>query len=133
MLNAFARNDSMISRAMIQEVAETFDILPRVSRVEDHESPARVFPAASRAELWSLGNGDGNGNGNAQSTAPEPAEFVRIPSYPDDITYTERTPLAETTTPARSYSFDKFTTEKNPAVQSNGSDVFGRNNNGQSL
>jgi hypothetical protein len=63
LLNGFAAGETMISRAMIQEVAETFDILPRIAKVEEREAPARIFPAASRAELWSAGNGNG-GNGN---------------------------------------------------------------------
>jgi hypothetical protein len=55
---------------MIQEVAETFDILPRIARVEEREAPARIFPAVSRAELWSMGNGgNGNGNGNGNGSA----------------------------------------------------------------
>ena len=54
---------------MIQEVAETFDILPRIAKIEEREAPARIFPAASRAELWSMGNGgNGNGNGSAHSS-----------------------------------------------------------------
>jgi len=136
MLNAFAKNDPMISRAMIQEVAETFDILPRTPKVEEREAPARVFPAASRAELWSMGNGNGNGNGNghSQRTAPASEEFVRIPTYPDDITINERAPLSsETHASTSNYSYDRYTTEKNPAAHSGGADVFGRKNNGQSL
>jgi hypothetical protein len=65
LLNGFATSDMIISRSLIQEVAETFDVLPRVPRVEEREAPSRIFPAASRAELWSAGKGDnGNGNGN---------------------------------------------------------------------
>src|SRR5690242_10055574 len=56
LLNGFSTTASIISRAMIQEVAETFDILPRIAKVEEREAPARIFPAASRAELWSMGN-----------------------------------------------------------------------------
>jgi hypothetical protein len=133
MLNAFAKGEPLISRAMIQEVAETFDILPRAPKVEERESPARVFPAASRAELWSLGSGNGNGNGHSKQAEPESREFVRIPAYPDDITFNERPSLSAETTPASNFSFDRYSTEKNPSTHSNGSDVFGRNNNGQSL
>ena len=47
---------------MIEEVAETFDMLPRIDRVsangDERESAARIFNAAGRAELWSAGNGD---------------------------------------------------------------------------
>jgi hypothetical protein len=129
MLNGFAASEPMISRAMIQEVAETFDILPRAQKMEDPESPARVFPAASRAELWSMGNG--NGNGQSQGTQAESEEFVRIPTYPEDITFNER-PALSPERAASSFSYDKFTTEKS-STHSNGSDAFGRNNNGQSL
>jgi len=133
MLNGFAASESMISRAMIQEVAETFDILPRAPKVEQSESTARVFPAASRAELWSMGSGNGNGNGHSKRSEPESEEFVRIPTYPEDIIFNERAPLsAETTAPAGSFSFDRYTTEKK-AAYSGGSDVFGRDNNGQSI
>src|SRR5262252_301362 len=65
LLNGFAASEQIISRAMIQEVAETFDVLPRIAKVEEREAPARIFPAASRAELWSMGNGHSQGNGNS--------------------------------------------------------------------
>src|SRR5437870_9157861 len=61
MLNVFAASEQIISRTIIQEVAETFDVLPRIARVAEREAPARIFPAASRAELWSIGSGNGNG------------------------------------------------------------------------
>jgi hypothetical protein len=68
LLNGFAASEQVISRAAVQEVAETFDVLPRVQNIEDREAPARIFQAAGRAELWAAGNGDtksnGNGNGN---------------------------------------------------------------------
>jgi general secretion pathway protein A len=131
MLNGFAASEQMISRAMIQEVAETFDILPRAPKVQEPESSARVFPAASRAELWSMGNGNGNGNGNghAHRAEPESPEFVRIPSYPDDITINEHAPLSSPS--SATFSYDRYSTEKS-STHSNGSEVR-RNNNGQSL
>jgi len=67
LVNGFSTSASIISRAMILEVAETFDILPRIAKVDEREAPARIFPAASRAELWSIGNG-ANGNGRADSS-----------------------------------------------------------------
>jgi general secretion pathway protein A len=127
MLNGFAASEPMISRAMIQEVAETFDILPRTPKVQEPESSARVFPAASRAELWSMGKG--NGNGHAHRAEPESPEFVRIPSYPDDITINERAPLPSSS--PSTFDYDRYTTEKS-STHSNGSEVR-RNNNGQSL
>lgn len=62
LLAGFAANQPLISRAMIEEVAETFDMLPRVDRLapngHERESAARIFNAAGRAELWSAGNSD---------------------------------------------------------------------------
>ncbi|HEX8130856.1 MAG TPA: AAA family ATPase [Pyrinomonadaceae bacterium] len=60
MLAGFASGLHTISRAVIEEVADTFDMLPdaRNSRlsIEEQESPARIFNAQGRAELWSAGS-----------------------------------------------------------------------------
>ena len=108
MLNGFSASQNMISRAIVQEVAETFDVLPRIPKVEEREGPARVFPAASRAELWSAGNrhahgngaANGNGNGNGHSAyafsshASSSDEFSLISADRDpDIIFTERPSL----------------------------------------
>jgi hypothetical protein len=106
----------MISRAIIQEVAETFDVLPRITKVEERESPARIFPAASRAELWSVGRGDHNGNGG---TGDANSEFIAISPAPEpDIVFNER---SESTT-----RLEDLTS----ALRRSG---LGRGNNGQSL
>ena len=119
MLNGFAASEQIISRAMIQEVAETFDVLPRIAKVEERESPARIFPAASRAELWSIGKG--NGNGRHSEPVDEPSEFVRISPEPDaDIIFNEH---------ARSDS-ETSIDELGAAFRHSG---LGRGNNGQSL
>jgi general secretion pathway protein A len=92
LLNGFAAGDQMISKALIQEVAETFDVLPRVARVEEREAPSRIFPAASRAELWSAGNTDnGNGNGHGDSKySNSDSEFIAIsPASEPDIIFHE--------------------------------------------
>jgi len=65
----FAAGEQIISRAAVQEVADTFDVLPRVQNVEERETPARIFPAVGRAELWAAGKGDGNRNGNGNGNA----------------------------------------------------------------
>src|SRR2546430_4485648 len=55
LLNGFAAGESIINRAIVEEVAATFDLVPRVDRLqnsEEREEPARVFSAAGRAELW---------------------------------------------------------------------------------
>jgi general secretion pathway protein A len=146
LLNGFAASEEIISRAIIQEVAETFDVLPRLAKVEERESPARVFPAASRAELWNAGNsnggtgvtpvshaqdaratyGNGNGNGNGHGDASSHqesygGEFSLISSENDpDIVFNE--------SPRRSElrSIDDLSA----AFTRSG---FGRGNNGQSL
>jgi general secretion pathway protein A len=118
LLNGFAAGERMISRAIIQEVAETFDVLPRIAKVEERESPARIFPAASRAELWSAGKEEGNGNGKA---AEEQSEFIAISTPPDDdVVYRERS-ASDTATRLKDLNsvFDRSR--------------FGRGNNGQSL
>jgi general secretion pathway protein A len=94
LLNGFASGDQIISKAMIQEVAETFDVLPRVAKVEEREAPSRIFPAASRAELWSAGkadngNGHRNGNGNSEYSNSD-SEFIAIsPASEPDIIFHE--------------------------------------------
>ena len=119
MLNGFAASEPIISKAMIQEVAETFDVLPRIAKVEEREAPARIFPAASRAELWSIGNG--NGNGKHREPADEPSEFVRIAPEPEaDIIFHEHSRSDSET------SID----ELGAAFRHSG---LGRGNNGQSL
>ena len=48
----------MINRAIIEEVADTFDMLPRQAKISDErEAPARILTAAGRAELWAVGAG----------------------------------------------------------------------------
>jgi type II secretory pathway predicted ATPase ExeA len=74
LLAGYSAGEPTITRACIEEVAETFDMLPRAAlgrnSIDERETPARIFDAKGRAELWSAGGGekeDGNGNG-AQST-----------------------------------------------------------------
>ena len=56
LLSGYSAGQPVISRQIIEEVAETFDMLPRVERGrqvgEEREAIARVFTAAGRAELW---------------------------------------------------------------------------------
>jgi general secretion pathway protein A len=60
LLTGYASGLHTISRAVIEEVADTFDMLPdaRQSRlsIEEREAPARIFNAQGRAELWSAGS-----------------------------------------------------------------------------
>ena len=59
LLTGFAANEPVIGRAIIEQVAEIFDMLPRSnhSRMmgEEPDDQARIFSAAGRAELWAAG------------------------------------------------------------------------------
>jgi general secretion pathway protein A len=135
LLNGFAAGEHIISRAIVEEVAATFDMLPRKDRNEPSEKDGvRIFNAAGRAELWaagnghSNGNGNGNGNGHSQDRADyqtfdrrEPAEnFSLISPAPGTDIYDERSPGNEPVT----------IEELGSAFDRSG---FGRGNNGQSL
>lgn len=60
LLAAYAAGETTINRSVIEDIAETFDMLPRSDRGlqpgEEREAPARIFSSAGRAELWSAGN-----------------------------------------------------------------------------
>ena len=64
LLAGYAAGDLKIDRAIIEEVAESFDMLPRSERrvpsSVQTEVPARIFSDASRAELWAAGSGNGD-------------------------------------------------------------------------
>jgi len=59
MLAGYAAGETTIERSIIEDIAETFDMLPRSSGMqagEEREAPARIFSSAGRAELWTAGN-----------------------------------------------------------------------------
>ena len=64
LLTGYAAGDLNISRAIIEEVAENLDMLPRAGRrtlsTETRELPARIFSDLNRAEIWAAGNGNGD-------------------------------------------------------------------------
>jgi general secretion pathway protein A len=64
LLAGYAAGEMTIERSIIEEVAENFDMLPRMENGmqagEENELTARIFTAAGRAELWSAGNGNGD-------------------------------------------------------------------------
>jgi general secretion pathway protein A len=68
LLAGFAAGARQIGRAHVEEVADTFDMLPDARR---HLGPQRVAPvapvfgAAGRAELWAAGNGQTQGGETA--------------------------------------------------------------------
>ena len=65
LLNGFASGTTIISRAIIEQIAKTFDMLPRnehgpVEYNSPAETTARIFNSSARAELWAAGDGNGN-------------------------------------------------------------------------
>jgi general secretion pathway protein A len=74
LLSGYAAGETTIGRATIEEVAETFDMLPSGDRGiqagEERESPARIFSAAGRAELWAAGTGQSEGEKETIFSAP---------------------------------------------------------------
>jgi general secretion pathway protein A len=76
LLTGFSAGEETIGRSIIEEVADTFDMLPRGERGrqggEEREAPARIFTASGRAELWAAGTGAG---GHSQ---PEGASGVAM-------------------------------------------------------
>ena len=72
LLAGFAAGETTISRELVEEVAETFDMLPSSDRGmqpgEQKETPGPIFSPASRAELWSAG-----------TTAPESEPELELP------------------------------------------------------
>jgi len=157
LLNGFAAGESVISRAIVEEVAATFDMVPRADRLknsEEREGPARIFNAAGRAELWAAGNGDsGNGNGSNGEFPTDVYSFTTRVAEPE-IIFNEHARQESPTTieelgsafdasglgslsvpPALaggSY-FDKPSSTLNPPANAGGTDRFVRGNNGQNL
>jgi type II secretory pathway predicted ATPase ExeA len=65
LLAGYAAGDVTIGRSIIEDVADTFDMLPRTDRGrgqagEEREAPARIFTNAGRAELWNAGKVSGD-------------------------------------------------------------------------
>jgi len=60
LLAGYAAGELTIGRSIVEEVAESLDMLPRLDRGlqtgEESELPMRIFPAG-RAELWAAGQG----------------------------------------------------------------------------
>ncbi len=59
LLAGYASGELTLGRSVIEEIAETFDMLPRsnsgMQPGEEREAPARIFSASGRAELWAAG------------------------------------------------------------------------------
>jgi general secretion pathway protein A len=75
LLAGYAAGETTIDRSIIEEVAETFDMLPRNDRGlqpgEERESPARIFSEASRSELWAA---DTKSEGETEPVSPVTVE-----------------------------------------------------------
>jgi general secretion pathway protein A len=99
MLTGYAAGLQTISRAVIEEVADTFDMLPDARRggvsslsVEEHDAPARIFNAQGRAELWSAGSAQASAVDEAiESSNTNSSAHIRV----------EEEELAETPAAAR--------------------------------
>jgi general secretion pathway protein A len=78
LLTGYAAGETTISRNSIEEVAETFDMLPRAERGmqpgEERADPARIFSASGRAELWAAGTN--MTDGEADGVTPVPVETI---------------------------------------------------------
>lgn len=155
LLNGFASSATVISRVMIEEVAATFDMLPRRTSEapQVQNDPSRIFNSAARAELWAAGNGEsgagvtpvnhahdaratnGNGNGHAYDARATQDSFSLVSPAPEpEIKYSRRTDPIMSEPPALaggSLSFDRY--RPDPPAHAGGSDRNGRRNNGQSL
>jgi general secretion pathway protein A len=61
MLAAYAAGEESIDCALIEEVAESLDMLGRVDRVvsDEKQLAGNLFSDSARLELWSAGNGNG--------------------------------------------------------------------------
>src|SRR5262249_10508445 len=88
LLNGFAASEPIISRAIVEEIATTFDMVPhngrRAQHEDEQEAPARVFRAAGRAELWAAGDGNGSAD-NLSADRQLPIGEFRLVSEPDVV------------------------------------------------
>ena len=76
LLAGYAAGETTVGREIIEDIAETFDMLPRSDRGmqpgEEREAPARIFSSAGRAELWAAGTSPAEKD--AEVVTPVPVE-----------------------------------------------------------
>lgn len=81
LLTGFSAGAATISRAVVEEVAETFDMLPNAGRGrqlgEEREAPARIFNATGRAELWAAGAGGAPTDASSSSAVERDVDEVQ--------------------------------------------------------
>jgi general secretion pathway protein A len=74
LLAGYAAGELTIGPAIIEDIAETFDMLPRPDRGmqpgEQREAPARIFSSADRAELWAKGTSAAESDTEIATTVP---------------------------------------------------------------
>lgn len=138
LLNGFAAGETVISRAIVEEVAATFDMLPRAERLQNNdeqEAPARVFSASGRAELWAAGNGDSS-NGNGSSSDFRAGAYASNQLEPEIVFNEHSRQQSPTTIEELGSAFSAYhspgSSLDSPATPTV-SDGFGRGNNGQNL
>lgn len=77
LLAGYAAGERTISRSIIEEIAESFDMLPNIGGGmqpgEEREAPAPIFTAAGRAELWAAGTG----SAESEPDTVSPSTFER--------------------------------------------------------
>src|SRR5216683_2286972 len=76
LLAGYAAGETTVGREIIEDIAQTFDMLPRSDRGmqpgEERAAPARIFSSAGRAELWAAGTSPAEND--AEVEAPVPVE-----------------------------------------------------------
>ena len=74
LLAGFAAGERTIGPSIIEDIAETFDMLPRsaLQSGEEREAPARIFSSAGESELWAAGTSAAETD--TESAAPVPVE-----------------------------------------------------------
>ncbi|HET9788836.1 MAG TPA: AAA family ATPase [Pyrinomonadaceae bacterium] len=74
LLAGYAAGETTIGPEVIEEVAETFDMLPSrnhgMQPGEETEAPASIFSSANRAELWAAGTGSSESESEAETPVP---------------------------------------------------------------
>jgi general secretion pathway protein A len=136
LLNGFASSATVISRAIIEEVAATFDMLPRRTSETPlvQNDPSRIFNSSARAELWAAGNGS---EGNAKGALTESATLERRDLSPRTVERPTNGDSFSLVSPAPEPEI-KYSRRTDPiSIDELGSAYSrsgnGRGNNGQSL
>ena len=78
LLTGFAAGAETVGRDIVEEVADTFDLLPNAQRGrqagEERADAARIFNAAGRSELWAAGAGLADESGRPQTNVAGAAQ-----------------------------------------------------------